>query len=149
MTGTNMVVVHYKGNSPAITSLVGGETQVMFTDVALLQPHVKSGRLRGLAITSLGPSAMAPGMPTVSESVPGYESAGMTGLYAPAKTPAPVINRISQEVARFLSRPEIKEKFLGMGIEAVGSTPEHFAGVIKADITRAQKVIKEANITAN
>src|SRR5215471_7824276 len=82
MTGTNMVVVHYKGNNPAITSLIGGETEVMFTDVVLLNPHVKSGRLRGLAITSLGPSPMAPGMPTVAESgVPGYEAAGMTGMF--------------------------------------------------------------------
>ena len=149
MTGVNMVVVTYKGNNPAITSLIGGETQVMFTDVALLSPHVKAGRLRGLAITSLGPSAMAPGMPTVAESgVPGYEAAGMTGMYAPVKTPAPVVNRISQEVARFLNRPEVKERFLNIGIEAVGSTPEHFAGVIKADITRATKVIKDAGIKA-
>lgn len=149
MTGVNMVVVTYKGNSPAITSLLGGETQVMFTDVSLLSPHVKAGKLRGLAVTSLGPSPMAPGMPTVSESgVPGYETAGMTGMYAPAKTPAPVINRISQEVARFMARPEIKERFLKAGVEAMGSTPEHFAAAIKSDIARVSKVIKDAGIKA-
>jgi tripartite-type tricarboxylate transporter receptor subunit TctC len=149
MTGVNMVVVTYKGNSPAITALLGGETQVMFTDVSLLAPHVKSGKLRGLAVTSLEPSPMAPGMPTVAQSgVPGYETAGMTGMYAPVKTPAPVINRISQEVARYMARPEIKERFLKMGVEAVGSTPEHFAAAIKADIARVSKVIKDAGIKA-
>ncbi len=149
MTGVNMVVITYKGNPPAITSLIGGETQVMFTDVSLLSPHVKAGRLRGLAVTSLEPSPMAPGMPTVAATgVPGYETAGMTGLYAPVKTPAPVINRISQEVARFMVRPEVKERFLKMGVEAVGSTPEHFAATIKTDIARVTKVIKDAGIKA-
>jgi tripartite-type tricarboxylate transporter receptor subunit TctC len=149
MAGVNMVVITYKGNPPAITSLIAGETQVMFTDVALLAPHVKAGRLRGLAVTSLEPSIMAPGMPTVAASgLPGYESAGMTGMYAPVKTPAPVVNRISQEVARFLNRPEVKERFLKLGVEAVGSTPEHFAAAIKTDIARAAKVIKDANIKA-
>ena len=149
MTGTKMVVVTYKGNQPAITALIGGETQVMFTDVALLMPHVKANKLRALAITSLKASEMAPGMPTVAETgVPGYETAGMTGMYAPVKTPAAYINRMSQEVARFMSRPEVKERFLKMGVEAVGSTPEQFAAAMKADMVRAARVIKEAGIKA-
>ena len=147
MAGVNMVQVTYKGNSPAITALISGETQVMFTDVALLSPHVKAGRLRALAVTSLGPSTLAPGMPTVAESgLPGYESSGMTGMYAPVKTPAVALNRLSQELARFLSRTDIKERFLAAGVETVGSTPEEFAAIIKADTTRAAKVIKDAGI---
>jgi tripartite-type tricarboxylate transporter receptor subunit TctC len=145
--GTKMVHVPYKGNAPAITALIAGEVQVMFTDVALLMPHVKAGKLRALAVTSLGPSTMAPGMPTVAETgLPGYESAGMTGMWAPVKTPATAMNRISQEVSRFLARPDVKEKFLAAGVETVGTTPEQFAAIIKADTAKWDKVIKEVGI---
>jgi tripartite-type tricarboxylate transporter receptor subunit TctC len=145
--GIKMVHVPYKGNAPAITALIGGEVQVMFTDVALLNPHAKAGKLRALAVTSLGPSAMAPGVVTVAESgLPGYETAGMTGMWARAKSPASAINRLSQVVGQFLNRPEIKERFLAAGVETVGNTPEQFAAIIKADTARSDKLIKEVGI---
>ncbi len=92
------------------------------------------------------PSALAPGLPTMAASVPGFESVSISGMWAPAKTPVAVINRLNQEILRLLSRPEVKEQLLGGGVEAVGSSPAEFAAVIKADIARMGKVIKDAGI---
>ena len=98
-------------------------------------PHVKSGRLRALAVTSAEPSALVPGLPTVAASgLPGYECGIDTGMFAPAKTPAAIINRLNQEIVRFLNTPEVKEKFLNAGVEVVGSSPEELAAIMKSDI---------------
>ena len=146
MAGINMVHVVYKGGAPAVTSLVGGETQVTIHDAGFVTPHVKSGRLRALAVTSSTPSALVPGVPTLASVVPGYEAVGATGMWAPAKTPTSVITRINQEVVRLLNQPDIKEKFLNGGTEPVANSPEQFSTMIKSDISRVSKVIKDANI---
>jgi tripartite-type tricarboxylate transporter receptor subunit TctC len=147
MAGVDIVRVTYKGGGPAMTALVGGEVQVSFYDVGPTMPHVKTGKLRALAVTSAEPSALAPGLPTVAASgVPGYESVGMSIILAPAKTPAAIINRLNLEVVRFLSSSSIKERFLAAGSEVVGSSAEQLAGIIKTDMARASKVIKEAGI---
>ena len=147
MAGVNIVHVPYKGSAPAITALISGEVQLTITDVGLVAPHVKSGKLRALAVTSAEPSALVPGLPTVAASgLPGYEAVGMTGILAPAKTPAAIINRLNQEIVRVLNMPEVKEQFFNAGVEVVGSSPEQFAATIKSEIAKLGKVIKDAGI---
>jgi tripartite-type tricarboxylate transporter receptor subunit TctC len=146
MAGANIVHVPYKGNGPALTALAGGQVQMMFANVALVTPHVKSGRLKGLGVTSLKPTELAPGIPTVASALPGYELVTNISVFAPARTPAPVIRFLNQEIVRLLNRPEIKEKALSMGVEAVGSTPEQLTAAMKAEVARFAKVVKDAGI---
>ena len=147
MAGVNIVRIPYKGASPAAMDLVSGQVQLSFAAAASVAAPVKSGRLRALAITILQPSALFPGVPTVAASgLPGYEAGTVTGMFAPAKTPAAIINRLNREMAQALNRPEVKEKFSGAGQEIVGGSPDQFAAAIKADATRMGKVIKDAGI---
>jgi tripartite-type tricarboxylate transporter receptor subunit TctC len=147
MAGVNIVRVPYKGTPPALNDLIAGQVQVMFPNVASAIPHVKSGRLRALAITSAQPSALVPGMPTVAAAgLPGYESVSPVGLFAPAKTPVAIIARLNQEMVRTLNRAEAKERFFNIGLETVGSSPEQFAAAIATDMKRWGKVIRDAGI---
>lgn len=150
MANINIVHIPYKGSGPALNALLGGEGQMMFSVSNGGLPHIRSGRLRALAVTSAQPSPLLPGVPTVSASgVPGYESATIQGLFAPAKTPPALIARIHQEAVRVLQLREVKEIFLGLASESVGNTPEQFTAVIKADMARLGKLIKEAGIRAD
>jgi len=150
MAGVNIVHVPYKGDAPAITALISGEVQLVFTDAGLVAPHVKSGKLRGLAVSSAEPSELAPGLPTVAASgLPDYEATAMTGIFAPGKTPRAIIDRLNQEIVRFIKRTEVKEKFFNAGADTVGSSPEQFAATIKSEIARMGKVIKDAGIKAD
>ena len=150
MAGVNIVNVPYKGSGPAITALLSGEVQLLIFDVGLLLPHAKSGKLRALAVTSAEPSALVPGLPTVAASgLPGYEKVGMTGIWAPAKTPAAVINRLNQEIVRVLGQPEVKERVTNAGADIVASSPEQFAATIRSDMARMGKVIQDAEIKVN
>ena len=147
MAGVNMTRITYKGSGPALTATIGGEVQVMFGSASSVAPHVKSGRLRALAVSSPQPTPLAPGLPTIASSgVPGYESGSLQGLWAPAKTPAAIIKRLNQAMVYALRQSDIKERFLNAGLEPVGSTPEESAAMIKADIARMSKVIKDAGI---
>ena len=147
MAGVNLVHVPYKGQAPAIASLMSGEVQMLITDVGLVMPHVKSGKLRALAVTSNDPSALTTGLPTVAASgLPGYEMVGVTGAFAPAKTPGAIINRLNQDLVRFLNQPEVKEQLLIAGEEVVASSPEQFAATIKSSIAKLGKVIKDVGI---
>lgn len=147
MAGVNIVHVPYKGTGASITALISGEVQLTINDVGFIAPHVKSGRLRALAVTSDQPSVLAPGLPTVAASgVPGYELTGWTGMAAPAKTPGAIINRLHQEIVRVLNQPDVKEKYFNTGVETVGSSPEQFAAAMKSEVTQWSKVIKDAGI---
>lgn len=147
MAKIDMVRINYKGTGAAYTGLLGGEVQLIFSTPGGAAPHIKSGRLRALAVTSAQPSALYPGLPTVAGSgIPGYESAVPHGLVAPAKTPTVIVNRLHQDIVRVMTRPDVKEKFFNSGIEVVASTPEQFATYIKTDMARIGKVIKEAQI---
>ena len=147
MAGIDIVGVPYKSSSPVITALIGGEVQLAIIDVGLVLPHVKTGRLKALAITSMEPSPLAPGLPTVAASgLPGYESVSLVGVLVPVKTPAPIINRLNQEIVRVLNMAEVKERFLNAGIEVVTSTPEEFAATIKSDFAKWSKVIRDAGV---
>ena len=147
MAGVSIVRIPYKGTGPAVQGLVSGEVQLSISGVASVAPHVKSGRLRGLAVTSAKPSALLPGMPTVSASgLPGYEAGTLTGIWAPAKTPARLNNKVSQEISQVLGRAEIKERFIASGSEALPSTPAEFTATIKSDMIKWGKVFKDAGI---
>jgi len=127
--------------------VLSGQLQLMFVTSGTVAPHRKSGRLRALAVTSAQPSALAPGLPTVAASgLPAYEAISVYGMFAPAKTPETIINRLNQDIVRVLNGADVKEKFLNAGVEVVGSSPEQFAAAIKADMARMGKVIKDAGI---
>jgi tripartite-type tricarboxylate transporter receptor subunit TctC len=147
MAGINLVHVPYKGTATALTAILGNEAQFNITDVGNVAGHIKAGKLRGLAVTSAQPSALVPGMPTVSASgVPGYEAVGRTGIWAPAKTPAAIISRLNQEIVRAINSAEVKEKFFNAGVEGVGNSSEQFTAEIKNELAKIAKVIKDANI---
>jgi tripartite-type tricarboxylate transporter receptor subunit TctC len=144
--GVNIVQVNYKGIGLAFNDVIGGQVQLMFPTAGSVMPHIRSGRLRALAVTTLEPSALVPGLPTVAASVPGYESTAPLAVFAPAKTPAALINRLNQEIVRVLNSTEVKGKFLNVGIEPVGSSPEELAVRIKSDMIILGKLIKDAGI---
>ena len=147
MAGVNIVRIPYKGVGQALGDLIAGQVQVMMPNTAAAMVHVNSGRLRGIAVGSAEPSELAPGLPTVSASgVPGYQSVAMSGVFAPAKTPARIVVQLNREIARILGRPDIREIFFKAGGEAAGGSPDDFAKRIKVEIAQLGKVIAERGI---
>ena len=147
MAGVDMVNIPYKSTAMETADLIGGYVQLTFATGASVAPLIKAGRLRAVAVTSAQPSTLFPGLPTVAASgLPGFESVTFLGLWAAARTPAPIINRLNQETARFVNTQEAKERFTSSGLEAVGSTPEQFAATIKSEVAKMGKVIKDAGI---
>jgi len=147
MAGVNIVRINYKGVSMGINDLMSGRVQLMFLAPGAVTTHIKSGRLRPLAITGATPSPLFPGLPTVASSgVPGYESAASFGLFAPAKTPASIVTRLNQEVTRVLGTPDVKDKLFNSGMEVVANSPEHFAAFLKSEIAKWTKVVQKAGI---
>jgi tripartite-type tricarboxylate transporter receptor subunit TctC len=146
MAGIRMVRVNYKSSTPVVNDLIGGHIQLTFSTAGVTTPHLKSGRLKALAVTTSEPSPMVPGVPAIAATLPGYEAAIVYGLFAPAGTPAGIVTRLSQAVTRYLGRADAKEKFFNAGLETVGTTPEQTAAYIKADMARMGKVIKDAGI---
>jgi tripartite-type tricarboxylate transporter receptor subunit TctC len=150
MAKVEILFVSYKGNGPAMNDLIGGQVQMMFGTAGTVAPHVRSGRVRAIAVTSAEPSVLAPGLPTIASSgLPGYESISMYGVYAPAKTPETIIRQLNSAVVSVLNMPDVRERFFNVGMEVVGSTPEQFAAAMKTDEARLRKVIKDAGIRAD
>jgi tripartite-type tricarboxylate transporter receptor subunit TctC len=149
MTGTNIVHIPFKGIGLAVNDVIAGRVQLMFCSVGSAVPQVKAGRLRALAVTTARPSPILPGTPTVAAAgLPGFESVSTGGLFVPVKTPASIVQRLNQELNLVLARSDIREKFLGVGMELVGGTPAYFDQVIKVDTARMGKVIKAVGIRA-
>ena len=147
MARVTIVRIPFKGTGPGLNALMGGQVHLMFPAAGAVVSHVKSGRLKALAVTSARPTELAPGLPTMAAAgLAGYEAVSVYGLFAPAKTPASVINRLNQETARVISDVETKERFFNAGVEIVGSSPEELAATIRTDIVRWDKVIREAGI---
>ena len=150
MTGTKLVHVPYKGGGLAVNALLGSEVQVNFATISTALPFVKNGRLRALAVTTARRSAAAPEVPTVAESgVPDYVYASWIGLLAPAKTPQPIITRLSAEAVKIVHTPEMKAILALEGSEPVGNSPAEFAAIIKTEVARWMKVVKAAGIKAD
>ena len=149
MAGVNIVRVNYKGASPAVNDLLGGQVQLSFISASSIAPHIKSGKVKALGVTGLQPSAQVPGLPTIAATLPGYETVGITGIYAPAKTPPAIITRLNREIVRFVNQPDAKEKLLNAGQEIVGGSPAELATTMKSEMTKWARLIKEARITAD
>ena len=146
--GVNIVRIAYKGTSPALNAVIAGEAPVQFANGSAAVPHVKSGRLRALAVASAEPSDLLPGLPTAAASgLPGFLMEQRQGIWAPAETPATVIQQLNQEIVRVLNRTEVKERFRNSGTEVVGSSPQEFAAAIKFDMDGLGKVIKSLGIS--
>jgi len=147
MAKVNMVHVPYKGAAPALVDLIAGETQLIFAGSASVMPHVRSGRLRVLGVTTPRRVVATPEIPTIAESgLPGFEATGWYGLLAPAGTAEAVVNRLNAAMNAALKQPEVQEKLVSLGLEVAGSTPRQFADFIKAEITKYATVVKQASI---
>ena len=147
--GVNIVRVAYKTGSAEMADLITGEVHMSFGTVAAMGEQIKAGKLRPLAIGSLKPSSLMPGLPTLAATLPGFESEQLFGILAPAKTPEAIIRRVSQETVRFLNTKEAKDKFSEVRIQTVGNSPDEFSAIIKSEITKWEKLIKDAGIKTN
>ena len=147
MTGTRMVNVPFKGMQQVITEIIGGRLQLLSDNVTSVLPHVTAGRLRALGVTGPRRIPLAPDIPTVAEAgVPGYEITAWGGYMAPAGTPGPVVSRLNAEINKAIASPAIRDKWLALGIEPVGGTPERFAAHVKKETAKWADVIKRAGI---
>jgi tripartite-type tricarboxylate transporter receptor subunit TctC len=145
MAGLDIVRVAYKGGAPALNALLAGQIQLFFATAASVAPHVKSNRLKALAVTSAQPSALAPGLPTVAASgLPGYESGAIYCVFAPARTSSAIIKRLNHDIVNVFQRTDVKEKFVAAGADIVASSPEQLAAVRKADMEKMRKLFKDA-----
>jgi tripartite-type tricarboxylate transporter receptor subunit TctC len=142
MAGVEMVHVPYKGSAPGLTDTVAGNTAVMFVDILSALPHIKSGRLKALGVTGSVRSPALPDVPTVADSLPGFNGNTWLGLVAPAGTPREILARLSSETHKALTAPEVRDRLLAQGVEPVGSTPEQFGAHIEAEMQRYGAAIK-------
>ena len=148
VTATNMVHVPYKGSAGAVTDLVGGQVPVMFLPVHTVLPHANAGRLRVLAQSGAKRSAAAPGYPTFDEAgLRGVDVAFWYGMLGPAGMPGEIVTRLNGEIAAILQRADVRDGLVRQGLEPVTGTPEQFAGLIRADLARWGRVVKDARIT--
>ena len=146
MTGTDMLHVPYKGDAPLNQALLAGEVQLAFMPLGGVLPHIKSGRLRALGVSSKERSATMPDVPSLIEAGIPFEFIGWLGIFAPAATPPDIAGQLQRELAKAVVAPDMRERWPNWGYEPVGSTPEQFAAKYKADLATYAKVIREARI---
>ncbi len=147
MAKIDMVHVPYKGAAPAVSDLIAGQVQVMLDPVISSGPHVKSGKLRALAVTTAKRSPLVPDLPTLAEAgLPGYEFSAWFAMLAPAKTPREIVEKVNKEVARILTAPDVKERYAALGAEAGSGSPAEVGAFLKSESQRWAKVVKDANI---
>lgn len=146
MAGTKMTHIPYKGTGPALSDIIGGQVQVLFGSFPATIPHVKSGKLRGIGVTTAKRAGPLPEVPAIGETVKGYETVLWYGLWGPKGLPKPIITRWNQEVARILQTPEMQKRLAGDGVEPAGGPPEQFLNAIRRDVEKWKKVVKTANI---
>jgi tripartite-type tricarboxylate transporter receptor subunit TctC len=143
MANLKIVRVNYKGTGPSMVGLLSGEVDMMFPGLGSIAPHIKSGKVKALAVTTPERSPLAPELPTVAEVLPGYQSVSVIGFFAPGKTPAAIINRLNREINATMRDTDAK-RLADSGVEAVTTTPDEFRDLIKSEIDRMQKVFKSA-----
>ncbi len=146
MAGIKLDHIQYKGAGQAMISLIAGEIPVMFTTPPTAMPYLKADRLRALGATTLTRVEVLPEVPTIAETLAGYESVQWFGMLVPAGTPRPIIDRLHQDIVRGLGAPDMKQKLTGLGLNAVGSTPEQFGAYMKSETDKWAKVIKSMGI---
>ncbi|MEK6594160.1 MAG: tripartite tricarboxylate transporter substrate binding protein [Pseudomonadota bacterium] len=148
MTKTNLLMVPYKGGGPIAIDLVSGHVMTSFSTMPPIIPHIRSGRVRAVAVTTEKRAAVLPDVPTISETVPGYAMSTWYGAVAPARTPRDVVVRLNQEMLKALQLPDVKERLASLGAEIVGSSIEDTAKIFRTDLEKFTRVAKEANIRA-
>ena len=147
MAGIKVVRVAYRSGAQAVNDLIAGEVQMMISSPASVLPQVKAGRLKALGVTSAQPTSLVPGVPTIAATgLPGYEAGTISGIFAPAKTPRATIIRLNQEIVRAIFSADLKDKFLALGLEPVGGSPEQFDAAVKAEMATMGKLIKDLGI---
>ena len=147
MTGVRMVHVPYKGGAPGVSALLAGETQVNFATISTALPHVKSGRLRALAVSTAQRATAAPEVPTIAEAgIKGYDYSSWIGLLAPARTPSAVVSRLNAESVKAIRTPEVRAILAVEGSEPVGNSPDEFSAIMQTEVARWMKVVKAAGI---
>jgi tripartite-type tricarboxylate transporter receptor subunit TctC len=144
MTGINIVHIPYKGAGPALTDLVGGQVQIMFTGISSTLPYVKSGRLRALAVSSEKRVPILPEVPAVNEEVAGYEVNTWYGVFAPVQLPKPYIVKLNLTLAKIFTTPDARQRLASLGAEPVTMSPEQFALAVRKEVAKWAKVIKES-----
>jgi tripartite-type tricarboxylate transporter receptor subunit TctC len=149
LAGINMVHIPYKGSGPATTDLLAGQVQVRFSSVPPAMPHIKSGRLRGLATTGSKRFSLLPELPTIGETVPGYVVDAWYAVLAPAGTPAAIVRKLNAELVKALQTPETQTRLRADGVEPVGSTPQHLGELLRNDLARWAPLVKESGAQAN
>ena len=143
MAKIEMIHVPYKGMAPGMTDLLGGQVQLAFPTISAGIPHIRSGKLRALGVTTAKRSPAAPDVPTIAEAaLPGFEASNWYGLVAPAKTPPAIIKKVHDDIARILATPDVRDKMINQGMEATSNTPEAFSAHIKNEIVKWAKVVK-------
>ena len=148
LTGIKLVHVAYKGSPQASADLIGGQIQVQFDVIATSLPYVKAGKTRALAVTSAKRSTILPDMPTIAETVPGFNMVGWQGFLVPAGTPDEIIQRLHREIVAVFATPDVRQRMFDLGYETVGSSPREFAEFMRADTAQFAKIISGAGIRA-
>jgi tripartite-type tricarboxylate transporter receptor subunit TctC len=149
MTGVKLVHVPYKGGAPAMVDLVAGRVELVFATAASAVPHIKAGRIKGIAVTTGKRSALMPELPTIAEAgLAGYEANNWYGLMVPANTPRAIINRLNAETVKVLNMPEVKTFLFNQGLDAAPSTPEEFGAYIRSERTKWAKIVKASGAKA-
>lgn len=145
--GVQLQHIPYKGSAPAMTDLLGGQVQLMFADAPTALPQIRAGKVRALGVASAQRSALLPELPTIAESgVPGYEAYSWAGLLAPKGTPPDIVAKISADLQKVMTQPDVKQRLYDAGAEAMPTTPEKFAQMLRSEIAKWGKVVKTANI---
>jgi tripartite-type tricarboxylate transporter receptor subunit TctC len=149
VAGVNIAHVPYKGNAPALTDLIGGHVEILISGVPAVIGQIKNGRVRAIAIASLKRFPALPDTPTIDESgLKGFEATTWFGVMAPAKTPRDIVTRLNVEIGRILATPEVRDRYIGEGVEPIGGSTELFAGFIREEIDKYAKVVKAAALKA-
>jgi tripartite-type tricarboxylate transporter receptor subunit TctC len=147
MTKTDMLHVPFKASAFITTAVLGGEIDMVFSDMAVVLPHVQAGRLRGLAVTSLKPTPLVPGMPTVADSgVPGFDMTSWWGVLGPAGLPQPMVAQLNTELTRILRTADLQKNFAILGVDATTSTPDEFSALIRSEVAKYAKLIEKIGI---
>lgn len=146
MAGVDMLSIAYKGNAPSLNAVLAGEASVMFETVTAALPHVKTGKLRALGVTTAKRSTLLPDVPAIAEVVPGYSVNLWFGASVPAGTPKEIVDQLNADISRVARTPELKEKFASLGLEPLGGTPEQITAAIKTEIDTWARVVRDAKI---
>lgn len=146
LAGVDMLNINYKGNAPSLVAVLAGESNVMFETLNAALPHIKTGKLRALGVTTATRSPLLPDVPAIAEVVPGYNVNLWFGASVPSGTPKEIVDQLNSDIARVVRMPDIKERFASLGLEVLGGTPEQVTALIKTEISTWARVVRDAKI---